>query len=767
MKKQLASTSPHKSVLLLIVILYLILGFAYSSLNPILESPDELLNYENIRFIAEQQRLPVLQPGEFSKAHHPPLYYVLGAVLTGWVTNEQLHELAANTNPFWGYRTYESGADNKSQYLHDAALEGLPFRDAVLGIRLMRWLSLLLGAGVVVTIYASTRELIPAEPDLAWGAAALVAFNPMFLFIQSSVHNDALTNILAALTVFGVLRYWQHGPALGRVAFIAVFAALGILTKITFLFLGPFILLALVLRCWQDRTSTPDWWRTALKMLAVGAGLVLLIAGWWFVRNQMLYGEPTSMQIQASIWQPRENAPDWSAAIGELGFLRDSFWGVFGFGQILLHKPVYLLLALFDLAAAVGLILWALRARRLGGIYRAQGLLVVVLLLAPLTAFAATFGRMAVSGSADFGRYLFTTYAVLAPLAILGLTEWLPLVRRVHWQRPFLFTLASIFLLLAIYALLSVLKPAYAPPPIHTDVAEIEDMTAVNVSYPGLADLIGYRLQPETAASTGSVQAVEKVDVTLYWQVTGTTDKDYPLFVQLVTTDGERVAGRDTHPGLGNYPTSQWQPGEIIEDRVPVYIPAAVQEPTGVYVNIGLRDETGDYLSTDAGFDTVTLDMLRLAAENDVEPVGQPVFYELGGVVDLMGVEWAGDTAAATNSVQAAAGTTIPFTLTWQAQQTPETDYVVFVHLLNSAGELEATADGPPANGSFPTHLWQPGDTVIDQRLLELPLELTHGTYQVLVGWYRLDDLSRLPVFDENGEVVMDAAMPIMTLEIE
>ena len=72
MKKQLASTSPHKSVLLLIVILYLILGFAYSSLNPILESPDELLNYENIRFIAEQQRLPVLQPGEFSKAHHPP-----------------------------------------------------------------------------------------------------------------------------------------------------------------------------------------------------------------------------------------------------------------------------------------------------------------------------------------------------------------------------------------------------------------------------------------------------------------------------------------------------------------------------------------------------------------------------------------------------------------------------------------------------------------------------------------------------------------------
>jgi len=39
--------------LVAIVGLYLVLGLAYSIVNPILESPDEVLNYENIRFLAE------------------------------------------------------------------------------------------------------------------------------------------------------------------------------------------------------------------------------------------------------------------------------------------------------------------------------------------------------------------------------------------------------------------------------------------------------------------------------------------------------------------------------------------------------------------------------------------------------------------------------------------------------------------------------------------------------------------------------------------
>ena len=739
----------NKWVLPLIIGFYLLLGLGYSVINPILESPDELLNYENMRFIAANGALPVLQPGEFSKAHHPPLYYVIGAALTGGIPAENLGQLAANTNEFWGYHQYEPGIDNKSQYLTDPALSGWPYRDVSLAIHLLRWLSLLLGAGVIWAAYQTARLLFAAEPVLWVGTAVLIAFNPMFLYIQSSVHNDALTNLLAALTVLAVVVYWQKGPSPRRAALIGLLAGLGILTKITFLFLGPMVALALLARSWRDRRTHPGWMREAATMLLIGGGVVVALSGWWFVRNQLLYGEPTSMELQASIWQPRPNAPDWAAAIGELDYLRDSFWGAFGFGQITLPRPVYTALALLDLAAAVGLGLWVVRARRRDWAYRAPALLLAVLLAAPLAAFAATFYRMTVSGSANFGRYLFTAYGVLAPLLILGLTEWVP----ARWRRGLVGGLTAVFLSLSLYALFFVIRPAYAPPPRYASAAELTIGHPAEVVYPGLATLLGYDLQPETAVPG------QTLTVTLYWQVTGATAENYPLFVQLVSGDGQRVAGRDTHPGLGRYPTSRWQPGQIIADAIPMPIPADAGGPTGVVLTLGLRDGDGRLLPTSADQTTTALGVLRLGALN--EPGTQlPALYTLGDVVKLVGIEPEGVETAVP-------GATVPLTLTWQALQNPGADYSVFVHLLDASGQQIQTYDQPPQGGAFPTSLWLPGDVVVDARPITLPADLSPGAYSLHAGWYRLDDFSRLPVIDAAGQAVPDGSIPLLSLEIE
>ncbi len=737
-----------KWALPLILMFYFIFGFAYSTSNPVLESPDELLNYENIRYMVEERRLPVLQPGDFSKAHHPPLYYLLGALLTGWVPNDNLQEMAKAGNPFWGYRTYEPGIDNKNQYLHDRKLEGWPYRDAVLGIRLLRWLSLIMGAGVIVTVYLTSCALFREEPFMAWGAAALVAFNPMFLFIQGSVHNDALTNLLAALTIWGVVGYCVHGPSVKRATFLGLAAGLGILTKITFLFLGPVVAVAMVACCWRERRVNDRWWSTALKMLAIGGGIVLLVAGWWFIRNQILYGDLTSMRLQASIWQPREHAPDWLAAIGELGYLRDSFWGAFGFGQIPLHRPVYTLLWLMELVAAGGLILWATRAHKSSNTYRVSASLMVILLIAPLTAFAATFGRMTVSGTANFGRYLFTSYAVIAPLLVLGLTEWVT----ARWRRPFLVILSILFVALAIYGLVGVLRPAYAAPPTFDHGNQVQLQNQRGDVYPGLATLLGFAVSPDSAVPG------QRFDVTLIWQVLGDIEKNYNLFVQLVDHHGERVAGRDTHPGLGNYPTSQWQPGEIIKDTVPLYIPDDAAGPQGLSLNTGFRGQEGGRLRTADGRDTITLTDVRLAGSEIIEPVGEPVQYFLGDNVELIGIE--------SPQSEAHRGEEIAFALTWQATGDLETDYTVFVHLVDEQGNLIATFDRPPLAGGYPTHLWQTGDTVVDSHIIRLPEELPAGKYDLQIGWYRFDDLSRLPVVDNQGRAVSKSSIPIAKLEV-
>lgn len=737
-----------KWVLPLILISFLLLGSAYSLINPILESPDELLNYENIRYLAENRKLPILQPGEFSKAHHPPLYYFTGALLTGWLRNDLLPKIVDKSNPFWGYRIYDQGVDNKSQYLHDPQLEGWPYQDAVLGIRLLRFVSLLMGAGVVLAIYSTARQLFPQERALAWGAAAVAAFNPMFLYIQSSVHNDALTNLLAALTILGVVLFWTKGPSTRRIVFIAITAGLGILTKITFLFLGPMVLVAIIVRCLKDRHDSNDWGQSTVKMLAIGGGIVVLIAGWWFVRNQVLYGDLSSMRLQASIWQPRVHAPDWAAAFNELGFLRDSFWGVFGFGQIPLHQPVYVGLWLMVIIAFAGLLVWSVRAYSHEGPYRVSKVLIAVLLIAPLTAFAATFGRMTVSASANFGRYLFTTYAVIAPVLVLGLTEWFS----VRWHRLVMATVSGGLFIVSLYALFAVLQPAYAAPPIYESLEQAAFSQPRTDSYPGLADLIGYDL------SSGSAVPGQQLDVTLYWQVTGTTDENHPIFVQLVDIDGERIAGRDTHPGLGRYPTSRWQEGQIIEDTIPLYIPEEAQGPRGVFLNVGLRDQRGDLLQTSAGQDTISLQLIRLGEAEGIKFDIETMLFNVGDRVGL--------TAVDRPQLTAASGQQIPFTLTWRALRDLDEDFVVFVHLIDEQGNLAATFDHPPMNGGFPTHLWQEGDTVVDQHLIELADDIAPGNYDVRAGWYRLQDLSRLPVVDDRGKAMQDSAIPLFSLQV-
>jgi hypothetical protein len=163
-------------------------------------------------------------------------------------------------------------------------------------------------------------------------------------------------------------------------------------------------------------------------------------------------------------------------------------------------------------------------------------------------------------------------------------------------------------------------------------------------------------------------------------------------------------------------------------------------------------------LPTADGHTTITLGLIRLEGSEAMLPPAKARLYYLGDVVELI--------AVTEPAKMATPGATLPFTLTWATKQPPGTDYTVFIHLLDETGNLAATADGPPAKGAFPTHLWQTGDVVLDARQLMLPDDLPSGSYQVLAGLYRLDDLSRLPVTDSAGQPLPDNAIPIFTLTV-
>ncbi len=55
----------------------LVLGFAYSALNPLGEAPDEADHYAYAAYIAQEGQLP--EGAWMTQAKHPPLYYLLAA----------------------------------------------------------------------------------------------------------------------------------------------------------------------------------------------------------------------------------------------------------------------------------------------------------------------------------------------------------------------------------------------------------------------------------------------------------------------------------------------------------------------------------------------------------------------------------------------------------------------------------------------------------------------------------------------------------------
>jgi hypothetical protein len=86
-----------------------------------------------------------------------------------------------------------------------------------------------------------------------------------------------------------------------------------------------------------------------------------------------------------------------------------------------------------------------------------------------------------------------------------------------------------------------------------------------------------------------TIQPGDELVFTLYWQTLEPMDRDYKVFIHLVDEAETIVAQGDALPTADFYPTSQWLPGEIINDTHRSTIPTAL--PTGRYrLLVGLYD---------------------------------------------------------------------------------------------------------------------------------------------------------------------------------
>ncbi|MFQ5436001.1 MAG: hypothetical protein ACE5FD_14095, partial [Anaerolineae bacterium] len=110
-------------------------------------------------------------------------------------------------------------------------------------------------------------------------------------------------------------------------------------------------------------------------------------------------------------------------------------------------------------------------------------------------------------------------------------------------------------------------------------------------------------------------------------------------------------------------------------------------------------------------------------------------------------------------------GETLLLSLTWEGMAEMARPYTVFVHLINSAGQLVAQTDGQPGGNARPTNTWAVGEAIADNYAIQLPTDLPPGDYELRVGMYTWPELTRLPVTGAALPVV-DEAMVLTEVSV-
>mgnify|MGYP001266302525 CR=1 FL=1 len=724
------------------------LGLLYASVTPIFEASDEIWHYAVVREIIANRRLPVQNPAMDApwaqEGSQPPLYYALGALLTGWIDPAGVAALP-EPNPF-AKAGVPLATDNKNLVAHPPGQS--PLNGGVTGaVFLIRLFSVLLGTATTYLTYRLAATLYPRAPAIGLLAAAFVAFNPMVLFIGASVNNDTLLMLLSTAALGLMVRDVQSDqPGLrGRqTLLLGVVLGLASLTKVSGLLLLPVAALAVTFSAWRARSWQTWLARGAILLLAAAA-----IAGWWYLRNLHLYGEPTGITTMAAIAGARPAGFGLADLPGEWRSFWYSFWGLFGAFNVLAPAWFYALTGGLALLTGAGLLLRAaacLRGRRLPAHWQSHALLALFI--------ALTFSgivRWTLITMASQGRLMFGAVAAIALYLALGWLAWFP----PRWQRRAGAGMAAALAAAAAFLALTAIAPSYRPPQPLTALPA--DAVALNIVCAGDIALLGYRLGQET------IQPGQPLDIALYWTAQRSVADNRQLSLNVYGFEQENVAKLDTWPGGGLLPTRFWQPGAIYPDRY--LLPTAPQAGAPTLLRVGIQWNT-DLLNPAAN--------RSLSCHADGQPV-DALFLDAGALAAAPAD--AAELPPALSTLQHGiqlldarvnpAGDRVNVELSWAATQPIPGDYTLFLHLLDSTGAMLAQDDGPPRAGYWPTSAWRPGEIVTSTHTLTLPTDLPAGVYRLGTGMYDPATGQRLFAYHPDGSEWRDwmALLPPVTIE--
>ena len=762
----------YQYLLALVLLLFVAVGITFALTTPIFEASDELWHYPVVWKIAQGKGLPVLDPNEpgpwRQEAGQPPLYYYIMALATSWIDTSDMHSVRwLNPHVDNGVVTMDG---NVNMAIHPPRHKFLSYSGTELAMRLIRILSVLFGAGTVYLTYRIAQVLMPGHSSLAVGAAAILAFTPMYAFISGSINNDNLAMLIASaimLIVSSARKFEEENAKLrftirrdlyrltGHIStlhiLLGVLLGLGALTKLSLLTLFPIVGLSITY------SKILDWWNhpnrnhfkvcflhalLLLSQLVVTFGTAIAISGWWFQRNLRLYGSLTGINVFVEVLGKRSHPAPLAQLWSErLGFMQ-SYWGLFGAVNVPLPQWIYTTLNTLSILSIVGLIMFLVRKLKEGG-WKTDQWLPLVFNATFVCIVIASLIQWATDTWSSQGRLAFTAIQSITVLFTLGIYSVIP--SGSYNLRPLIIASLAVFMF-AISAITPhlIIAPTYTVRELH-NLEGLPTFTSQKISWrstdlftkAGNAQmrLLGYTL-PSSYVLPG-----ESVELTLYWTAITKMTDNWSVFIHLTDQNDIVVAQRDTYPGIGLLPTSLMKPGMTIADRYIIPIPNTVSAPTELSLTVGLYNfETGERLHQREGDNNIHIDKLKLDAHPGRFPNSLSVNFQ--NRIELIGYD--------TDTQVIAPGQNVNLTLYWLCQKNMRRDYTVFAQIRGEGNQVWGQHDSWPAAGSYPTTSCEPGDIVKDVHPIDLASNTPPGIYNLQIGLYD-DTGTRLQRINSEG----------------
>ena len=261
------------------------------------------------------------------------------------------------------------------------------------------------------------------------------------------------------------------------------------------------------------------------------------------------------------------------------------------------------------------------------------------------------------------------------------------------------------------------------------------------VNFGDTITLLGHEVRPGASGAS--------LPLTLYWQVEQPAPAALRPFVHLEDQWGSRWG--QIEPDA--YPAEQWQPGEVIIQRVDVPAPAGT--PPGQYqLRVGLFDEQSGHrlrlldaegrLAADAWLvQRATVASGPPPAQPPTAPQGVPQTVRPG--LQLLGYGMAGNAVAT--------GTRLPLTLWWWAGE-PQPEMTVRLELLRGDNTGIILLSTQPVHGEYPFQAWETPLFLRDEINPEFPLRLESGDYRL-----------HLRLLDAAGDTVFTSSLGSVTVE--